>query len=69
VACVVGCRELAFDLDHGKVQTNGQEVREGEWITVDGATGLLYRGKSEICIERPVELIERVRTWRARPAD
>ena len=69
VACVVGCRELAFDLDHGKVQTNGQEVREGEWSTVDGATGLLYRGKSEICIERPVELIERVRTWRARPAD
>jgi pyruvate,orthophosphate dikinase len=69
VACVVGCRDLSFDSDHGKVQTGHCEVREGEWITVDGATGLIYQGEPEVCIERPVELIERVRTWRAQPAD
>jgi len=69
VACVVGCRDLSFDSDHGKVQTGHREVREGEWITVDGATGLIYQGEPEVCIERPVELIERVRAWRAQPVD
>jgi pyruvate,orthophosphate dikinase len=67
VACVVGCRGLSFDFDHGKVQTGHLEVREGEWITVDGATGLLYQGEPEVCIERPMELIERVQAWRAQP--
>jgi hypothetical protein len=40
-------------------------VHEGERVTVDGATGLLYRGEPEVCFERPEELIGRVLAWQA----
>jgi pyruvate,orthophosphate dikinase len=66
VACVVGCWELSFDLDHGTVHAGHREVHQGDWITIDGATGLLYEGEPEVFVERPVELIERVQAWSAK---
>ena len=63
LACVVGCRDLSFDVDHRKVRLGQAELHEGGWITVDGATGLLYRGEPEVRVERPDEMIERVRAW------
>ena len=65
VACVVGCQELSFDVGHGRVTVGQTEVHEGERVTVDGATGLLYRGEPEVCFERPEELIGRVLAWQA----
>jgi len=34
-------------------------------ITVDGGRGLLYQGELEIRLERPEQIIERVRGWQA----
>jgi pyruvate,orthophosphate dikinase len=65
VACVVGCRDLLFDLDRRRVRLGRVEIREGEQITLDGATGLLYRGTPEVRVERPDEMIQRVRAWQA----
>ena len=36
---VVGCKELQVDAEHRRFSVNGTTVREGEWMTVDGATG------------------------------
>ena len=69
VACVVGCRELSFDFDHGTVHAGHREVHQGEWITVDGVTGLLYEGEPEVFVERPAELIERVQAWSTKGTD
>ena len=68
-ACGGGCRELSFDFDHGTVHAGHREVHQGEWITVDGATGLLYEGEPEVFVERPAELIERVQAWSTKGTD
>jgi pyruvate,orthophosphate dikinase len=65
LACVVGCRDLSFDLDHGCVRLGQAELHEGGWITVDGATGLLYQGEIEVRVEHPDEMIGRMRAWQA----
>ncbi len=42
---VVGCRDLTVDLQHRRLRVNDSAVPEGEWLTVDGATGAVYRGE------------------------
>ncbi|CAN5133921.1 pyruvate, phosphate dikinase [soil metagenome] len=41
---VVGCRDIAVDLDHRRFTVNGTEVGEGDWLTLDGATGRVFAG-------------------------
>ena len=41
---VVGCKELEVSLDHRRFRVGDVTVHEGDWITVDGATGHVYLG-------------------------
>ncbi len=41
---VVGCKELEVSLDHRRFRVGDVTVHEGDWITVDGATGRVYLG-------------------------
>jgi len=41
--CVCGCEALRIDLDHKKVEVNGEILTEGEIITIDGATGEVFK--------------------------
>jgi len=43
--CIVGCSDLKIDYDNNKCITNGTTVLEGEPITIDGSTGLVYIGE------------------------
>ncbi|MGH7466434.1 MAG: pyruvate, phosphate dikinase [Longimicrobiales bacterium] len=43
--CVVGAHELRIDLQQRLFRSNGDVIREGEWITVDGTTGKVLLGK------------------------
>ena len=63
VVCVVACSELSVDLPHGRARVGRHELREGHHITVDGGSGLLYEGELELRVERPDELVARVRGW------
>ena len=60
VVCVVGCAELSIDTDQRRLLVGKHELSEGELVTVDGGSGLLYRGELEARLERPQELINRV---------
>ena len=40
----VGCKELHVDEEHRRFSVNGTIVQEGDWMTVDGATGAVYSG-------------------------
>ena len=42
--CIVGCSDLKIDYDNNKCIANGITVLEGEPITIDGSTGLVYIG-------------------------
>ena len=44
VPCVVGASMVRINQDKREMEVDGQVVREGEWISVDGTTGQVYLG-------------------------
>lgn len=42
--CVVGCSNLKIDYDTRKFLTDGQTIHEGDTITIDGSSGVVYTG-------------------------
>ena len=61
--CVVNCTTLEIDLSRHRCTIGGQELREGEIITIDGNTGRVYLGEMEVVLEKPRDLIDLVRSW------
>jgi len=45
IPCVVGASAVKIDLDKRLMEVDGQVVKEGEWISVDGTTGQVYLGR------------------------
>jgi len=41
--CVVGCSEIEVEADHFTTK-HGEVVREGEWVSINGTSGLVYKG-------------------------
>ena len=41
---VVGCKDMEVDLEHRRFSVDGTEVNEGDWLTLDGATGRVFTG-------------------------
>ena len=41
---IVGCKDIEVDLTHRRFAVNGTLVGEGEWLTLDGATGRVFAG-------------------------
>ncbi|MEX2110105.1 MAG: pyruvate, phosphate dikinase [Gemmatimonadaceae bacterium] len=41
---VVGCKEIQVDLERKCFSVDGKEISEGDWLTLDGATGRVFEG-------------------------
>src|SRR5207244_1957939 len=39
---VVGCKDIEVDLEHRSFSVNGTHIAEGDWLTLDGATGRVF---------------------------
>ncbi len=48
VPCVVGASMMTIDMDKRVMVSNGKTVKEGEWISLDGASGEAFIGKLEL---------------------
>ncbi|HET8634015.1 MAG TPA: pyruvate, phosphate dikinase [Gemmatimonadales bacterium] len=46
--CVAGATTLDVDEDGSRFSVDGRVVSEGDWITVDGATGRIYAGRTTL---------------------
>jgi pyruvate,orthophosphate dikinase len=60
IPCVVGASAIKIDLEKRLMNIGDIVVKEGEWISVDGTTGLIYVGKIPVSIpsiEDQVELL------------
>jgi pyruvate,orthophosphate dikinase len=60
IPCVVGAQAIKIDLEKRIMTVEGKQVKEGEWISVDGTTGKVYAGKiptSNPSIEEQSELM------------
>jgi pyruvate,orthophosphate dikinase len=53
--CVAGCGALVIDYSKGKMRVGGLEVKEGDWVSIDGYTGEVIAGKVET---RPSEVMQ-----------
>lgn len=62
--CVVGCTGLEIDTTRRTCTIGGTRLYEGDVITIDGDTGVVYAGELPIITERPEALLTMVRAWR-----
>ena len=51
--CVAGAQAITVDESAGLLSVDGRSLREGDWITVDGATGRVFAGRAAL---KPPEL-------------
>ncbi|MFZ2097625.1 MAG: pyruvate, phosphate dikinase [Anaerolineales bacterium] len=45
IPCVVGASQIKIDLENLSMSVDSKEVKEGDWISVDGTTGEVFLGK------------------------
>jgi pyruvate,orthophosphate dikinase len=65
---VVGCQAISVDAEHRRFDVAGQTISEGDWITLDGATGKVYRGDLPTTPSEVVSVIRGTRTARTAPS-
>jgi pyruvate, orthophosphate dikinase len=65
---VVGCRDISVDLLARQFRVEDQVVREGEWITLDGATGRVFLGDLPTVPSEVVQVIRGMRRASEAPA-
>jgi pyruvate,orthophosphate dikinase len=41
---IVGCKDIHVDAERRSFSVNGREIVEGDWLTLDGATGRVFAG-------------------------
>lgn len=65
--CLVGCQTLRIDASLRRGTLGDAEIKEGDTITADGTTGLIYCGAIPVKRVRPKELMELVSSWSRAP--
>ncbi|MGA3085441.1 MAG: pyruvate, phosphate dikinase [Thermodesulfobacteriota bacterium] len=46
--CVVGANALDIDAQNKIIRVNGRELREGDWVTMDGTRGRVFEGQLKL---------------------
>ncbi len=46
--CVVGCAGVEIDLKTKTMRLGGESFKEGDWLSLNGSKGLVYKGKMEM---------------------
>ena len=61
--CVVGCGDIAIDLQSGCARIGAVELLAGDWLTIDGDSGNLYLGRLQTVTSRPEKELAEVASW------
>jgi pyruvate,orthophosphate dikinase len=62
-ACIVGCSELKIDYEARKCQVNGRTLAEGDVITIDGSTGVVFIGAVPTIEPKFTEDFKTILSW------
>jgi pyruvate,orthophosphate dikinase len=65
IVCLVNCADLAIDLVARCLSIGGRALDEGELITLDASTGVIYEGALEVSERQATELVRKVRAWQS----
>ena len=60
--CIVGCRDLVIERNR-RCRIGAQSLAEGDLLSLDGHSGAVYAGELVFVVERPLELLSRVKQW------
>jgi pyruvate, orthophosphate dikinase len=61
--CVAGCEALTIDLERRKISLGGEELSEGDVITIDGGSGQVIVGEVDLVPPQINEDFERLLGW------
>jgi pyruvate,orthophosphate dikinase len=61
--CIVGCEKLNIDYEKKVFTANGISVKDGEFITLDGSTGNVYKGELKLVKPEPPEAFNVLMGW------
>lgn len=62
--CVCGCSEIIIDEHHGTVKLpSGEILKELDWISIDGSTGKVYKGKIDLIDAEITADLQHVLEW------
>src|SRR4029453_19512121 len=61
--CVAGCEDLTIDLDRRALTIGGQQLSEGDVITIDGGTGRVVIGAVDLVPPAVHEDFETILGW------
>ncbi|MBU0934865.1 MAG: pyruvate, phosphate dikinase [Spirochaetes bacterium] len=61
--CIVGCEKLNIDYTKKSFVANGITVKEGEFITLDGTSGNVYKGELKLVKPEPPEAYRTLMGW------
>lgn len=51
--CIVGCGSLHIDLDKKEIHVAGEVIKEGDWISMNGSVGKVYKGALKVIPAQP----------------
>ncbi len=58
-------REITTAVAGRRAWFAGTAVDEGDWLSIDGEAGTVYRGRGRITIERPEAALAEIARWQA----
>ncbi len=61
--CLVGCAGLTVDLEQRRCRLGEQVIEEGDFLSLDGNEGRVYRGKLNVVTERPERELNEIARW------
>ena len=61
--CIVGCDALHIDEEKREISSNGIVIKEGEYITLDGSKGNVYKGSLDLVSPKPSKAYEQLMRW------
>jgi pyruvate, orthophosphate dikinase len=51
--CIVGCSALVIDVKAKQLKVNGQVIKQGDWISMNGTTGKVFKGQVPVLPAQP----------------
>ena len=64
--CLVGCRDLRIAEDAASCRFGSTVVAAGEFISLDGCAGTIYRGRLPVTKDAPLPELVTIEEWRSR---
>jgi pyruvate,orthophosphate dikinase len=61
--CVAGCSEIRVDEENKVIKTRNMTIKEGDYISIDGGTGIVYLGEIEKVLPELTGNFEKFMVW------